>query len=298
MSTVGGAPACVRCGYLLVGFPPPIRCPECGHMPRVREPWRESELHLEGPGMVLPVLVRHLTAALLLTMAMLCSLLMGGSMNRFLGITLTMDPQWAALPVPVVLPVVAWLWSRPLTMPGTDWLHLDAGSRWRAALPFMQLGCWAMVPLMIMAILGNQVVASQPATQAPQGEAWRIAAMRVGIVAQIPWILALRHEGRTATFLRDEVPARMALVWGWCWMVALLLQPVTLAWRWRFMQLPGFTQTIESLFHVTVLGYLVGVVMAWLMVWRLAASLTLAHETMDRDARRAERERNRYRIPD
>lgn len=298
MSTVGSGPRCVRCGYPLVGSPPPVRCPECGHVPKVREPWRESELHLEGPGVVLPIFARHLTAAILLTAAFLVSLVLSGSLNRFLGVNLSVDPQWASLSIPMVVPVVTWLWTRPVNMSGTDWLHLDAGSRWRASLPFMQLGCWVFAMLMTLGIVKNQVVASQPLTQAPQGEGWRIAAMLVGMVAQIPWILAMRHVGRTATFLRDEVPARLAFVWGWCWAGALLLQPVTLAWRWRYMQLTGFTRPIESLFHVTALGYLLGLAMAWIMVWRLASSLTLAHETMERDARRAERERNRYRIPD
>ena len=75
MSADSRAPRCTQCGYALTGSTSG-RCPECGHQSRMRERWREGELHLEGPLVVMPVFVRAMVACALMCVGVLMFLLL------------------------------------------------------------------------------------------------------------------------------------------------------------------------------------------------------------------------------
>lgn len=61
---------------------------------------------------------------------------------------------------------------------------------------------------------------------------------------------------------------------------------------------PGHRSLLERLLVLSNLGLVIGVVLAWMLCWLMAHSLTNAHETVDRDRRRAERQQDRYFTPD
>lgn len=102
---------CSKCGYLLTRSDRP--CPECGHVPVRRERWVEGELHLEGPGVVLPIFTRTLMAALILTAGFLGGHALNPSLLNWLEVGVRWDHRWSMLPV-----ALAALW--PATSGRTD----------------------------------------------------------------------------------------------------------------------------------------------------------------------------------
>lgn len=300
MSTGAGANRCTQCGYALTGSTSG-RCPECGHQSRILESWREGELHLEGPGAVMPVFVCSLVACVLMCVGMLMFVLLNENMLDVLGLHASVDVRWIVVPIGFLAPIVGWLWTRPVR--GRDAHHFDLhdASRWRAWLPVSLLIWWGFVVLRVTDI---EVSAARAAAAAAAGaklvpdETLLVVCALLGIVGQIPWILLLRHVGRMGAYLRDAALTRAATIWSWVWLGMVLLAPLGGGFLQRYTGSGSFAGSIEKLFAFSCLGFAVGTVMACRLVWSLANCLTLAHEAVARDARRAERERDRYATPD
>lgn len=330
-----GKPRCVKCGYLLVGMPAPQRCPECGHAVVRRERWVEGELHLEGPDVVLPIFMRTLMAALILTVGFLGGHALNPSLLNWLEIGVQWDPRWAMLPMALAAPLACLLWSRPIDTRDAGLLGLNSGASWRSMLPVWQL-VWVAYALCVVVAIANP---PQPATaQTPLAAAaptsgtagttpmnppdlWMAIACMLGIAAQLPWILTLRHLGRIAEYLREPLLLRIAKIWTWVWSVGLALSlTVGIGWasgrgagsgssRQHFFHFlgdiletlssaPTGTSVLERVLVFSNLGLVIGTVLAWMLFWLMAHSLTIAHETMARDQRRVERERDRYFTPE
>ena len=294
-------PRCVKCGYLLFGDPPPARCPECGHGVTRRARWVEGELHLEGPSVVLPVFTRCLAAALVLTVGCVGSLAVSPAWLGWLDIRVAWDPRWAMLPLALAAPVACFLWTRPIEAPDARLLGLDRSSAWRAALPVMQLLWLVHAGAVAWAIVGPPTAIAPAGSPPPHPSMadtpWMIVANATGILAQLPWLLALRHAGRIGEYLRDATMLRVATVALWLWWVMVVGAPLIHLFRDRYM--PGATLPLmlRDMFVVSRIALVLGTMLAWVLVWLMAHCLTAAHETMARDQRRADRERDRYFTP-
>ncbi len=331
----GGMPRCARCGYLLAGSPPPQRCAECGHAVVRRERWVEGELHLEGPEVVRPIFTRTLTAALLLTAGFLAGHVLHPSMLAWLEIRVQWDHRWTMLPIAAAAPLACLLWTRAIDTRDSDSLGLNSGASWRSMLPVWQLTWVAYASCVVVAIMNPPPPAAPalltpptsplPTTRASQPtsppDVWMAIACMLGIAAQVPWILALRHVGRIAEYLREPLLLRIAKVWTWVWSIAVVLLLILGisgvsagsglhgTTRGMFGRLvgsileaiasgPAGTSRLERLLVFSNLGLVLGAVLAWMLFWLMAHSLASAHETVARDQRRAERERDRYFTPD
>lgn len=297
MTTAG--PRCVKCGYPLIGSPPPERCPECGHGVVHRPRWVEGELHLEGPSVVLPVFTRCLAAALVLSVGWLAALAVSPAWLAWLDIRVSWDARWSMIPTALTAPLACLLWTRPIEATDSRLLGLDRSSTWRATLPWMQLAWLFHAASVALAILETSA-ASNPGTSSSVSavdSTWMVVANISGIVAQLPWLLALRHVGRIGEYLRDATMLRVATVALYLWWIMCLTTPLMHLFRHRYM--PGATPPLmwRNMLAVSNTGLLLGTVLSWMLVWLMAHCLTAAHETVARDQRRAERERDRYVTP-
>lgn len=293
-------PRCLKCGYPLVGFA--TRCPECGHKSLRRERWVEGELHLEGPRVVQPIFTRCLLAALTLLTAFLLGLALSPSLLAHLDVRVNWDARWSMIPMALAAPLACLLWTRPITASDSALLQLDASSMWRASLPVMQLPWLVFAACVVGAIMTTPAKPSPAAilttpTTPNRGEFLVNAAHVIGVLAQLPWLLALRHVGRIGEYLRDMTMTRIATTGLWLWSGMMALLPFIMLFRAGYMKSATFDDLLGRLLSICNLGLILGLVLAWMLVWAMAHCLTNAHETVARDERRAERERDRYRTP-
>lgn len=299
--SVGRQPArCTQCGYVLAGSTSG-RCPECGHQPRMRESWREGELHLEGPPVVLPVFVRSLVACVVMCVGVLMVVLLDRGFLEAVGVRVSIDARWMVVPMALLAPIVGWLWTRPIQGDDAHWFDLHAASRWRAWLPLPLMIWWVIVVLRvsdIQASAARAAAAASAGTKPVPDDALLVTCLVLGILGQIPWILLLRHVGRLGEYLRDTALPRMATIWSWVWLGVMLAAPLGSGFAQRYTGSGSLLGSLQVLFAFSCLGFAVGAMMACRLFWTLANCLTLAHETVARDARRAERERERYATPD
>ena len=293
-------PRCSKCGYILVGAS--TRCPECGHERVHRERWVEGELHLLGPTVVQPIFTRCLVAALALTVAFLLGLALNPGLLAQLDLRVSWDARWTMIPLALAVPVACLLWTRPIEAPDSTLLQLDASSAWRRWLPVMQLP-WlayaACVVSAIMAIPPNPppgTVVTMPATTGP-ADNLMTAAHVIGVLSQLPWLLTLRHVGRMGEYLRDMTITRAATTGLWLWSGMIAMLPIIIAFRGRYMKGATIRDLLQDLLVISNVGLVLGVILAWLLVWAMAHCLTNAHELVARDHRRAQRERDRFHTP-
>lgn len=300
MSVGAPGPRCTQCGYPLTGSTSG-RCPECGHQSRIREHWREGELHLEGPPVVTQVFVRSLIACVMLCVGVLMFLLLDADILDAVGIRAGIDPRWIVVPMALLAPPVGWLLTRPMPSRDAHLFELHASSPWRS---------WVAVPLVIwwifavLRVVDIQTSASRAAAAAASGtklvpdDTLLVMCSLLGILGQIPWILVLRHVGRVGTYLRDPALQGIASAWTWVWVAVLVLSPVGGGFVLQYTGSGSGAGVVQSLFGFSCLGFAVGAVMACRLFWTLANCLTLAHEAVEREARRAERERRRTIVRD
>ena len=291
MSVDGGVPKCRRCGYLLVGFPPPRRCPECGFLPTRRERWLEGELHLEGPRVVMPVMLRCVVAAVTLVVALASVGLLDESFLKSMKLSLKIDPNWTRVAIDLAMVLVAFLWSRPVSAQGAEDHGIDQTARGRRWLPWLQLPWLLHVALLLAAI--ESVKQGKPVDALTHQ-----LTLAVGVLAQGCWVLALRHAARLTDFLRDGLVRKMVNAWTWAWPgVSLLI----LGFGWsasRYGSGEWPTGTLQRLWVFSNLGVLLGCVVAVMLAWTLGQCLALAHETEAAEQRKARREATRYHVPD
>ena len=291
MSPGGGAPKCRRCGYLLVGAPPPTRCPECGFLPTRRERWLEGELHLEGPRVVLPVMLRCAAAAVALVLSLLSVGLLDQDFLRSMKLSLRVDPNWSRVAIDVAMVLAAALWSRPVSAHGAEDFGIDPSASGRRWLTWLQLPWLLHAALLLAAIDATRQGRPVDATT-------HQATLATGVLAQACWLLALRHAARLADFLRDGLVRRLVNAWTWVWPGVSLL---VLGFGWtasRYGSGDWPTGTLQRLWMLSNLGLLLGCAIAVMLAWTLGQCLALAHETEAADQRRARREARRYRVPD
>lgn len=291
---------CTQCGYALTGSTSG-RCPECGHQSRIREHWREGELHLEGPPVVTRVFVRSLIACVMLCVGVLMIPLLDADILDAVGIRASIDPRWIVVPMALLVPPVGWLLTRPMPSRDAHLFEMHASSPWRS---------WVAVPLVIwwifavLRIVDIQTGASRAAAAAASGakpvpdDTLLVLCSLLGILGQIPWILVLRHVGRVGTHLRDPALQGIASTWTWVWVAVLVLSPAGGGFVRQYTGSGSGAGVVQSLFDFSCLGFAVGAVMACRLFWTLANCLTLAHEEVARAKRRDERERGRYATPD
>lgn len=300
MSARERAPRCTNCGYILVG----VRdgpCPECGHRPKSLERWREGELHLEGPKVVTRVFLHASGAAVLMALGGIGILLINTRFLEIFEIRAQIDPRWGIVPMSIVVPVVGWLWTRPVRSRDAHLFDLHAAARWRRWLPCMVLVWWLVAVLRVADIMGSAsraAAASASGTVAVNDDTLLIVCCALGIVGQAAWILMLRHVGRVGDYLRDTSLQRIAVVWSWLWLGGMLLAPIAGGFMFRYAAKPSALNLLQAVFGYSYVGFLIGIGMAFRLLWILSDCLALAHETVARDARRAERERDRYATPE
>lgn len=290
MSVEPAVRTCRQCGYPLVGTPPPRRCPECGALPVHRARWIEGELHLEGPGAVLPVMARCVGAATVLVLSVAASLVLDAGTLASLRIPLKVDPAWTRLGVDLSMVIAAFLWSRPIRSPGTPDFGLDADARGRRWLMPLQL------PWLLHAALLLAEIEATSQGRAVDVNTARLTLM-VGIAAQLSWLLAMRHAAKVADFLREGFLRRAVTIWTWTWpliSLAMLLLDLS-ASRYGSIRWPD--STLSSLWRFSNLGVLIGVVNAVVLAWGTVQCLTMAYERQAADQRREQREAERYRTP-
>lgn len=267
----------------------------------MRESWREGELHLEGPRVVLPVFIRSLVACVLTCVGVLGFVLLDRGFLDGVGIHVGIDTRWMVVPMALLAPIVGWLWTRPIPGNDADQFDLHATSRWRGWIPIPLMMWWLIMVLRIVDIQSSAARASAAAlagTKAVQDDTLLVTCLVLGILGQIPWILLLRHVGRLGEYLRDNALTRMATMWSWVWLGVMLAAPLGSGFAQRYTGSGSLLGSLQVLFAFSCLGFAVGAVMACRLFWTLANCLTLAHETVARDALRAERERERYATPD
>jgi len=294
MSGERGMPHCVRCGYALVGNPPPRRCPECGHQPRLHERWIEGELHREGPSVVLPVLVRQVAACVALLGPIALGALLNPDTLKALEIPFTMDGRWCQAAAGVGAVIAAFLWTRPLRTRDAHQFALGISNAWRGWLPLMQL-CWVpYAALLVVAVL----MPPSAAGSAPADERLMRWAAIVAIVAQVPWILLMRHVANLADYLRDGRVRKSVNAWTWVWVVATVALMVRAPFQARYGNGVDLDEMLQLMRALSRLGLVWGGLNGLVVLWLCAHSLALAHEEVARDDRRAQREDSRYRVPD
>lgn len=300
MSASERAPRCMNCGYILVGVKRD-QCPECGHKTRPLERWQEGELHLEGPGVVTHVFLRALGAAVLMVLGGIGILLINTSFLKILDIHFAVDRRWGIVPMSIVVPLAGWLWTRPVRSRDAHLFDLHVAAGWRKWLPCMLLVWWLVAGLRIADITASasrSAAASAAGTVPVNDDTLLIACCVLGILGQGAWILMLRHVGRLGGYLRDTSLQRISVVWSWLWLGGMLLGPIAGGLQFRYAANPSVMGLLLAAFSYSYIGFLIGIGMALRLLWILSDCLALAHETVARDARRAERDRDRYATPD
>lgn len=289
-------PRCARCGYILAGSPTPMRCPECGHRRAFRQRWIENELHREGPRVVLPVMVRCLTAAILLVLPWLLRAILSHTFMDACGLSFSPSPFWMDVAIGPAAFAASILLTRPIGAEGADGFGLAATSRLRPWIPLLNVAWIPHSLLMLMAILASPLPPN-PTMMSPQ-DGWIVAAGVVAVPAQIAWVLCLFHMGNIADYLRDIFLRRMATIWCWLWGAFLLVVlPVSVIGAARSQAPDAWSHAFQGVLVMTDLGLAWGFVMAALLWWSTAHALTLAYEELDREDRRARREQARYPTP-
>mgnify|MGYP003337129880 FL=1 len=291
MTMDGGVPTCRRCGYLLVGFPPPSRCPECGFLPTRRERWLEGELHLEGPRVVMPVMLRCVAAAGALVLALLSVGALDQDFLSSMKVPLKIDATWARVAIDLALVLVAILWSRPVSAQGARDFGIDRTCVARRRLPWLQLP-WLLHAALLLAAIDASRKGKPVEAMTHQ------VTLVTGVLAQGCWLLSLRHAARLADFLRDALVRRLVNAWTWIWPGVSLLM---LAFGWsasRYGSGDWPTGTLHRLWLFSNAGLLLGCVIAVMLAWTLGQCLALAHENEAAEQRKARREATRYHVPD
>ena len=287
---------CSRCGYILAGSAAG-RCPECGHVQAFRERWIEGELHLDGPRAVLPVFGRCLAAAILLTIPWGVKFGMSPALLAQLNIKARPSGLWMEASAGVCVFVASFLFTRPIRAAGASDHGLGSDARLRPFIPLVNLPWLIFSALAVWAIFASNTPAT-PGTPSDQDMLVRLMAV-VAIPAQLTWILVLRHVSAIAEYLRGKGMRRSTATWMWLWggfMFVMLPALALKAWR------SGDTEAWDALGGIVIamsnvgLGW--GMIHAWLLWWGVANALAMAQEHVEREARRAERERDRYRTPD
>lgn len=294
MSADRGIPRCVRCGYALVGNPAPRRCPECGHQPRMHERWIDGELHREGPGVVLPVMVRQIAACVALLGPIVLGLVLNPGTLKALEIPWSVDERWCQAAAGLGAVIAAFLWTRVLRTRDAHQFGLDVSNAWRPALVVMQLPWLLYAALLVLAILAPTPTATGAS---PAEKLMRWAAI-VATLAQVPWILVMRHEANLADYLRDARIRRSVITWTWVWIAGLVLLAARIPFQARYGNGVDLEEMLRLMLALSRVGLLWGAVNGLVVAWLCTQSLALAHEEVARDERRAEREENRYRVPD
>jgi len=300
MSAAGRAPRCTQCGYVLTGSVSG-RCPECGHQSRAREHWREGELHLEGPPVVTQVFMQALIACVMLCVGVLMFLLLDADVLDVIGIRTSIDARWAVVPMALLAPPVGWLLTRPLPSRDAHLFDLHASSPWRTWLA-APLVVWWLIALLrvvdIQASAARAAAAAASGTKLVPDDTLLVLCSVLGILGQIPWILVLRHVGRVGAYLRDPALRTIASVWTWVWVAVLVLSPFASGFVQHYTGNGSAAGVVLSLFGFSCLGFVVGAAMSCRLFWTLANCLTLAHEAVERENRRTERERRRTIVRD
>lgn len=294
MSGDRGIPRCVRCGYALVGNPPPRRCPECGHQPRMHERWIEGELHREGPSVVLPVLMQQVAACIALLGPILLGFLLNPETLKALEIPFTIDGRWCQAATGIGAIVAAFLWARPLRTRDAHQFGLGVDSAWRFWLPLLQLPWLLYAALLVLAMLVPQGAAQTP----PNDTALMRWVAIVATVAQFPWILVMRNMAGLADYLRDGRVRKSVNLWTWVWIGGLVLLVARMPLQARYGNGVDLDATLRSSLALSRVGLLWAGLNGLIVLWLCAHALAMAHEEVARDERRAEREDSRYRVPD
>jgi len=263
-------------------------------MPRMHQRWIEGELHREGPSVVLPVFLRTAVAPALVLLPVILGMLLDKELLRSMQVPIQIDARWCMAATGVGAFLAVLLWTRPIHTRDAAHFGLGVSSVWRRCLPALMLPWMLHAALLVWAILMPAATSGAPA---PDERVMRWATL-MGIVGQVPWILAMRHLASLGDYLRDVRIRRSTITWTWIWIAAMLLVAARVPFQARFgagADLGGMLLAMASLSRV---GLLWGSVNGALMAWSCAEALALAHEEVARDERRAEREENRYRTPD
>lgn len=294
MSGSTASPRCVRCGYLLMGAPPPARCPECGHQRLYRQRWIEGELHRDGPALVMPVFVRCLSAAILLLLPWLVRIGISPSFLEACHVAARPSMLWMDAVTGPCAMVACILLTRPIGTRGAEEFGLTESASLRFWLPVLHLPWLVFSMLVVAAIFAVPPIQPQPAQVEWQSTLLRTAAV-VAIPAQAAWILLMRHMASISDYLRDATMRKSTLAWTWIWcLVALVILPVLLVRALRGGDPDAVAALAIALGNIG-LGW--GLIQSLLLWWSTTNALTLAHEEVEREDRRAQRERERYPTP-
>jgi hypothetical protein len=273
-----------------------MRCPECGHHRVLRQRWIENELHREGPRVVLPVMVRCLVAAMLLMLPWILRAILSDTFMDACGLSFRPSPFWMDVAAGPAVFVTSILLTRPIRAQGADGFGLAESSRVRSWIPVVNVVWLPYSMLMLMALLASPVAAN-PTTGSPQDRLIGAAGL-LAVPAQIMWVLCLFHIGNIADYLRDSFLRRFATIWCWLWGVfVIIILPVLVIGASRSQAPDAWSQTARIVITVSNLGLAWGFVMALLLWWNTTHALTLAHEELEREDRRARREQARYPTP-
>jgi len=223
-------------------------------------------------------------------------------MSNFLlesvGISMRIDNEWRIIPLAVVAPVIACICTRAIGARGADNFRLQRGSLWRRWIAPMQLVWWLFVVLRIVDLVKtNNAPVVGAAAAAPVASGLFVATVFVGLLAHISWIVLLRHLGRIGEYLRDPQIARLVLVWTWLWFAGVVLLPIFAIFANHYDSSFDGSVFLGSMLTFSNLGFLFGMVVMTTLLWRISDCLAYAHETVDRDHRRASKESDRYRTP-
>ncbi|MFZ4721596.1 MAG: rubredoxin-like domain-containing protein [Phycisphaerales bacterium] len=296
MSTRHSMPRCARCGYILAGNPPPMRCPECGHHRALRQRWLENELHREGPRVVMPVMIRCLVVVMLLVFPWILRAILSETFMDACGLSFRPSPHWINVALGPAAFMASILLTRPIGAQGAEGFGLAESSRLRPWIAVFNVPWIPFSLLMLMAIFAP-TTAPNPTMRSPQ-DWWIAFAASLAVPSQIAWVVVLFHMGNIADYLRDALVRRIATIWCWMWGIFVVLALPVMAIRASRSQAPDAWDSLANLvITMSDLGLAWGLVMAALLWWNTTHALTLAHEELEREDRRARREQERYPTP-
>jgi hypothetical protein len=258
--------------------------------------WMEGELHREGPALVTPVFLRCLGAALTLALPWIVRACLSESLLNACGIAARPSTLWLDVLLGPSAFITTLLLTRPINTRGADGFGLDRDATLRAWLTVLQLPSLIFSGVMLLAILAPQNP-PQPGSAPPQDQLFRIAAI-IAIPSQITWTLVMRHIAAIADYLRDGVLRRVVIAWSWLLGIFLLVGlPMLCLKAWRSGQVDAWDGLAEIVILVLHGGMICGLVQSILLWWGTVHALTMAHEEVEREHRRAQREQERYTTP-
>lgn len=242
---------------------------------------------------MMPVFMRCVFAAAALAFPWLVWICVNDSLLRACGIAARPSPLWVDVAIGPCALIATALLTRPLETRGADAFGLTGDSNLRAWLPLLQLPMLLFSGAVLLAIF-VPTSPSRPGAIAPQDSALRFAAT-IAIPAQIIWVLVMRHMASMAEYLRDGALRYLTTAWGWMLGIFVLVGLPLLALKaWRCDAWDPLARIVIAVLHG---GMFCGLVQSALLWWGTVHALTMAHEEIEREHRRAEREHDRYPSP-